>query len=385
MNKADLFWSTYLNLEDELIKLSRIIHFTDYNRKINRETRREQEVDNNHQMEVFSSHIADLLIKCCVEIEAISKELYFANGGTKQRGSTDIYFDTDCIDLLVERWKIDDKNVLVSSPMFDFKKEENKILKPLHKANERSKAYWAKCYQAVKHDRFNSLYLGNAKALLGAMAALYLLNIYFRDVKITIKYSELSKVDMSFGSRVFSLTKPKEKHLTDVINGETPETPLTSDECPLILKYSDQSYKSMLIARNETNNKRHEFFKTQPELQDPDFIKICLEKNKKDEQFTLVDLFVYRINKRIPSNLPYETKKVLLLSSPEWELANSSSIKYQEKDINEGNIQEKIQSVGTIAGYKVEASFMNPLLNKGFNDSYCEIVIDNGDIKYPTD
>lgn len=53
------------------------------------------------------------------------------------------------------------------------------FLTPLKKADERSKTVWSKAYQAVKHDRYNSLYQGNIKALLHSEAALYLLNIYY--------------------------------------------------------------------------------------------------------------------------------------------------------------------------------------------------------------
>ena len=45
-------------------------------------------------------HIADLLIRCCVPIEAISKELYYDNGGTKPRGDKSLFFDEDCLKLI---------------------------------------------------------------------------------------------------------------------------------------------------------------------------------------------------------------------------------------------------------------------------------------------
>ena len=63
-------------------------------------------IENGHQLEVYSPFIADLLIRCCVEIEAISKEMYFEAGGVKQRGSSDVYFDTDCISFLNHKWNI---------------------------------------------------------------------------------------------------------------------------------------------------------------------------------------------------------------------------------------------------------------------------------------
>ncbi|MGL5257835.1 MAG: hypothetical protein ACRC76_12465, partial [Proteocatella sp.] len=174
MEKTNMFWQVYLNLEDEVLELSKYILFTDTTLKIDNQTKTPKLVDNKHHLEIYSPFIADLLVRCCVEIEAISKELYFDNGGTKIRGSKDIYFDTDCIALLNQNWNIEDKTVIISTSNFHFIKEENRILAPLKGADKRSKVYWSKSYQAVKHDRYNSLYLGNIKALLQSIAALYL-------------------------------------------------------------------------------------------------------------------------------------------------------------------------------------------------------------------
>ena len=55
------------------------------------------------QLDVYSMKIADLLVRCAVEIESLSKELYWSNGGQKQYdlngNERKLYFDTDCIKL----------------------------------------------------------------------------------------------------------------------------------------------------------------------------------------------------------------------------------------------------------------------------------------------
>ena len=179
MKKSDIFWQTYLNLEKEAIELSKYIFFTD-----------EVQISSNgnisvqpysSQLETFSPYIADLLVRCCVQIEAISKELYFENGGTKSRGDTNLYFDEDCLKLIDRKWQTHNKIVMVVAPFFNLKKDENRILKPLNKAHERQGTYWEKAYQAVKHNRFLFLQKGNVKAFLQALAALYLLNLYYRN------------------------------------------------------------------------------------------------------------------------------------------------------------------------------------------------------------
>jgi hypothetical protein len=58
MNTPNLFWPVYKNLEKELLTLSDYVHISD------------------DQANVYSMHIAELIIRCAVEIESISKELY---------------------------------------------------------------------------------------------------------------------------------------------------------------------------------------------------------------------------------------------------------------------------------------------------------------------
>ena len=77
--KADIFWQTYLNLEKEAIDLSKYVYITDevsvnLNGSVINQTV-------NSQLETFSPYIADLLVSCCIQIESISKEIYFENGG----------------------------------------------------------------------------------------------------------------------------------------------------------------------------------------------------------------------------------------------------------------------------------------------------------------
>ena len=93
---------------------------------------------------MFSPHISDLLVRCCVQIEALSKELYFDNGGTKPRGDTSILFDEDCLKLIDIKWQTHNKEVLIVAPFFNFTKDENRILKPLKEALTRDKEHIGK-------------------------------------------------------------------------------------------------------------------------------------------------------------------------------------------------------------------------------------------------
>lgn len=161
----NLYWPVYKKLEKEIVELSNHIHFDDT------------------QITIYSVEIAELLIRCVVEIEAIAKELYFNEGGKEKASDKDLFFDTDCIDLLESKWGLSKKTVIVSSANFYFQNINNKILYPLKKANKRgsSSADWARAYQAVKHNRTKDLSKANIKNLLRAMGALFLLNLYYRD------------------------------------------------------------------------------------------------------------------------------------------------------------------------------------------------------------
>lgn len=381
MNKAELFWQTYRNLEKEVLDLSKYVSFTDNTTKTNKNGIKNME--NVHLLETYSPYIADLLVRCCVEIESISKELYFDNGGSKQRGSNDIYFDTDCIDLIEQKWSVGNKIVIVSASNFDFKKNENIYLTPLKDANRRSKTYWAKAYQAVKHDRYNSLYRGNIKALLLAMAALYLLNIYYRDNKLTIKYTDLNNVDLSFGSQIFTLKIPSDQYLIDVINGKKIEGIMHSTDSPYILKYKQESYRKNFDEYSKELKEISEYLNAQPEFKEPDFIYQLQEFSKNNKQSSaLMELAKYRLNKKIPKSLTFEERKRLFVNSNEWQnefrLRNSHK---EEQELTEENIQSEIDLAGMYAGIELGKKFTYKRFYSLLTD-YCELVLDKGDVHY---
>lgn len=184
-----IYWQIFKNLEHQFLDLANVIHI------------------NDSQQNVYSMQIADMIIQTVVEIEALAKELYLLNGGAVVPDE-EMYFDTVCMNHLNNIWRLEDKVVLVVSPNIYFDNDENKILKPLNKASKRgtSSADWNKAYQAVKHNRIKELKKGNIKHLLHGLAALYVLNLYYRDLQIKdLKDSEKSRIDASFGSDLFAV------------------------------------------------------------------------------------------------------------------------------------------------------------------------------------
>lgn len=383
MNKANIFWQTYLNLENEILDLSKYIYITDTTTKIDSRTKTIKNVECKHQLDTYSSYIADLLVRCCVEIEAISKELYFDNGGTKARGSTDLYFDTDCIALLNAKWNIGDKIVMVVASNFNLTKEENRILTPLNKADVRSKTVWAKAYQAVKHDRYNSLYLGNIKALLHAAAALYLLNIYYRDLKLYVKYKDYKQMDMSLGSKLFTLKIPNEAY--QMWYGNIP----SASDSPYIIKYTDTAYKHIKELQQKEYDAKNEYWLAQPELREPEFIKQINDAKEQEKNDPLKrvmefwELCKYRLNKKIPKSLPFEERKKLFCASSEWNSHIRQINKHLEEDeLTEENIQEEIDHAGIQMGITLEQSFDTNWISYAMFNAECEVMLDKGNIKY---
>jgi len=277
----NLYWPVYKNLEKEFLKLADHIHISD------------------DQTSIYSMHIADLIVRCAVEIEALSKELYSSLGGnmkpTDANGVVrDLYFDTDCLDLLEQKWHISKKEITVSAINLYLTEEKNRILVPLHKANKRgtSGSKWKQAYQAVKHDRRSSLKKATIENLLHAMGALYILNLYYKDERTDIGRVYLSdhNFDNRAGSEIFSThcchatTIAMAYHMDDSCI-----SPPLGDELErsiYIIKYDDKSFAEMhknfcldfQITEQRFNNSPiiSKFLSEHQEYKDKSINEICL-------------------------------------------------------------------------------------------------------------
>lgn len=388
MNKSELFWQTYLNLEKDLLEVAKYIYITD--EKLIYSNRTLKKENYTKQLDVFSPHIADLIVRTCIEIEAISKELYFELGGTKSRGDKDLFFDEDCLKLLDIKCKTSKKIIMITCSSFNLTEESNSVFKPLKEAHKRQGTDWERAYQAVKHDRYSSVSSGTIKNFIHALGALYLLNIYYRNEKINAKFLETNKLDFSFGSKVFSLKKPDmNKYTVDVVNGKTISGVLESDDSPYIFKYTDSSYHQILEATKRSVEMRMEYINSQPELKEPEFqqqLKESYEREKIDKQHRMIiawELCKYRINKRLPASLPFEIRKKLFIESSEFNgRIRTKNNHKSEAEITEENIQSEIDLAGDLAGMELEQVFDNDKIIKSFSEGYCELVIDKGNVKY---
>lgn len=164
---------------------------------------------------------------------------------------------------------------------------------------------------------------------------------------------------------------------------------LVADESPLVLKYTDRIYKDIVEANKNSNQMRKEYLLQQPELNEPDFCKIVnegLEKEKtnSNERFIFTcELCKYRLNKKIPNTLPFEERKRLFIGSNEWNgIVRKQNNHLLENQLTEDNLQSEIDHAGILAGVEMEQQFETIKKQKVFNEEYCELVLDKGDVKY---
>ncbi len=374
MNKIEVFWQTYLNLEKEAIDLSKYIFFTD-------EVLEKQGNDLvpkpcESQLKTFSPYIADLLVRCCIQIEAISKELYYANGGKKEKSSKDLYFDGDCLKLIDQKWETHKKVVTVVAPFFNFTRNENIYLKPLREAHKRQGTLWERAYQAVKHDRYSCLCYGNVKSFIHALAALYLLNVYYRNPEWITTYQGIRDIDYSLGSSIFSVVPPEVSSTLWYDN-----SPINSGS-PFVVQYQDESFKKIQTIQKREDESLRNYLKEQPEFKERDFQPLFLELiQRKGDNLTGLDfckvLSKFRLNKKIPSSLPFEKKKSMLIQSEEWHgWIHLHNKHLSEDELSEENIQKEIDSVANLWGIELMKRFQQAeWLNTALNFKNCRVFI----------
>lgn len=277
MTGPNLYWPIYKNLEKEVLKLADYVHFAD------------------DQVNIYSSYIADLIIRSAAEIEALSKELYYmVVANINDKAVKDLYFDTDCLNLLEEKWKLSKKQITISAINFYFTDSKRKVLSPLYKANKRgtSGSRWKQAYQALKHDRKNSLKKGTIENLLHIMGALYILNLYYRAERTDIGRIYLSDhtFDTRVGSDIFSVFCYRATGLTMSENLDdsciTPYPDNDLDKAIYVIKYDEKSFEAIhknfcldLQDRKQRFSESVEianFLQNNPEYRDKSIHEICM-------------------------------------------------------------------------------------------------------------
>ena len=143
-----------------------------------------------------------------------------------------------------KKWLLSKKKVIVSAPNFYFSDEDNRVLTPLKRANKRgsSSSKWLIAYQAVKHNRNNSLSKGNLKNLIGALAALYVLNIYYKDLDFLLgRDYNGTNFDSSLGSSLFSVEIHTNEDVEFSVDNRLYKKNANYDECIYIIEPTQEA------------------------------------------------------------------------------------------------------------------------------------------------
>ena len=280
---TNIFWPVFKNLEEEMNRLMFNIHIDD------------------NQLNVYSSKIADLILRAATEIESLSKELYLSNGGTK---SENIKYDHDALKYLNKIWSLDKKIVIISSYNCF---QSNRIIEPFQQKEKRSGSNkntysWNNSYQNLKHDRANSLEYGSIAYLFDIMAALYVLNLYYKDDSYELgKDSISSNFDPQVGSNIFSIKLHKSQNI-NIMGGFNKEADF--EECTFLVKPTDKATEYLTKTIEEINeenkqikmNKLVEQFKSEKFSTAEEAIKLLKEKAQQKQPDNFTSLLMQRIS-----------------------------------------------------------------------------------------
>ena len=237
----NLYWPIYKNIENEFLSIARTIHIDD------------------KQLHVYSSKIGELLLRTVVEIESLSKKLFFENGGEKSADYEQLMFDKDCLRYLDYKWTLNKKKVIVSSHILYLEENTNRILRPFKKATSGrlNSDPWFSAFQSIKHDRVNNLEKSNIKNLIRALSGLFLLNVYNLDYKQNLgKDSTPQNIDTSFGSDLFSLLVCSSTTVN--LNGSFKRED-NFDESTILIHATDESYNQVIKLLKQFNLKMSEY------------------------------------------------------------------------------------------------------------------------------
>ena len=191
MSKAQsnkIYFPVYKSIEKEVLELASSIHFTD------------------QQLNVYSLKIADLILRCSIELESLAKDIY-REGTNKEPISPG-----ECFKWLEENRCISQKNIVLVSHYFHFNEKFTPSFCPFDYKNGSDDDYYTQ-YNAIKHDRVKNLHKATINVLIRVLGALYILNVYYKDLNVVLDDDYVGqKLDKSGGSEIFNfMVYPSEK------------------------------------------------------------------------------------------------------------------------------------------------------------------------------
>ncbi len=181
VQSSKIYFPIYKSLEKEVLELATSIHFTD------------------EHINVYSLKIADLILRCSIELESLAKDIY------RERVKLEPPTHTgECFNWLEENLKLSQKSILIVSHYFHFDKSFKLNFCPFNYKNHSKNDYYSQ-YNAIKHDRVKNLHKATINVLIRVLGALYILNLYYKDTKVILDDDYTGETfDKSGGSDIFN-------------------------------------------------------------------------------------------------------------------------------------------------------------------------------------
>lgn len=171
------FQINYIRIEDEIIKLSSAIQFSE-----------------EHLM-VYSLDIADLIIRCSVELETIVKEIFYIEKNERKEETGEI------LKWIEDNWNISQKEIRIVSPYFEF--ESLRVFSPFDYKKDSVEDYYT-IYNSIKHNKSKNLKNATMYSLIRVLGALFVAETYYENKTIDLgkdKYGD--KIDRKGISKIF--------------------------------------------------------------------------------------------------------------------------------------------------------------------------------------
>lgn len=120
-------------------------------------------------------------------------------------------------------------------------------------------------------------YIKGMSKLLSTLSSSLLLNLYYRNDSWVTKYQDISKLDYSMGSAIFTVKPPVANQLW---HGNSP----TITESPYVVSYQNADYQRIEEMQRKEEQALNDYWINQPELREPAFqaqLQEAVEREKK--------------------------------------------------------------------------------------------------------
>lgn len=181
VERRNLFISNYSRIEREVIELSRSIDFCD------------------EQLNVYSTIICDLIIRCGADIESLYKELYRKRISKKLPETVG-----EVVNELDKKLKLKDKALIIDS--LNFNVYNLSPIKPFSYEDKTENDFYH-IFCCLKHDRQKAFQKATLRTLILSLCALYILNQYYLNEQKLIEnsfFGEIIPITLSNETDIFS-------------------------------------------------------------------------------------------------------------------------------------------------------------------------------------